>query len=141
MWACSGPSGPKEISVVGCFRGPANGNLHIRHSQKNGFFVSDLELIDCASIGDVRAVLETGIHNRRAAPHALNTNSSRSHALFTLHIDSEGVGGGESRHGKITFVDLAGSERLKESLSEGNAMKETQAINKSLFTLGAVISQ
>ena len=44
------------------------------------------------------------------------------------------------KYGKISFVDLAGSERLKESLSEGNMAKETGQINKSLFTLGKVIS-
>ena len=44
------------------------------------------------------------------------------------------------KYGKISFVDLAGSERLKESKSEGVMIKETQKINKSLFTLGKVIS-
>jgi|TARA_B110000285_G_scaffold223279_1_gene278552 hypothetical protein len=44
------------------------------------------------------------------------------------------------RYGKISFVDLAGSERLKESQSEGLMAKETGQINKSLFTLGKVIS-
>lgn len=44
------------------------------------------------------------------------------------------------KYGKISFVDLAGSERLKESLSEGVMAKETGQINKSLFTLGKVIS-
>ena len=44
------------------------------------------------------------------------------------------------KYGKISFVDLAGSERLKESLSEGTMAKETGQINKSLFTLGKVIS-
>jgi hypothetical protein len=44
------------------------------------------------------------------------------------------------KYGKISFVDLAGSERLKESQSEGVMAKETGQINKSLFTLGKVIS-
>ena len=44
------------------------------------------------------------------------------------------------KYGKISFVDLAGSERLKESKSQGEMMKETDNINKSLFTLGKVIS-
>lgn len=44
------------------------------------------------------------------------------------------------KYGKISFVDLAGSERLKESQSEGIMAKETGQINKSLFTLGKVIS-
>jgi kinesin family protein 12 len=44
------------------------------------------------------------------------------------------------KYGKISFVDLAGSEKLKESRSEGIMMQETGQINKSLFTLGKVIS-
>ena len=45
------------------------------------------------------------------------------------------------KYGKISFVDLAGSERLKETKTEGQTMiKETGSINKSLFTLGKVIS-
>ena len=44
------------------------------------------------------------------------------------------------KYGKISFVDLAGSERLKESKSQGEMVKETGSINKSLFTLGKVIS-
>jgi hypothetical protein len=43
------------------------------------------------------------------------------------------------RYGKFSFVDLAGSERLKESKSQGDMIKETGNINKSLFTLGKVI--
>jgi hypothetical protein len=44
------------------------------------------------------------------------------------------------RYGKLSFVDLAGSERLKESKAKGDMIKETGNINKSLFTLGKVIS-
>lgn len=129
---------------------PEAGNLQVRYNQKHGFFVSDLKEVPCHSAADVRAVLEVGVQNRRVSATAMNRESSRSHALLTLRIDSErtaaageadAVPGTLRRYGKITFVDLAGSERLKESLSEGNARKETQAINKSLFTLGKVISQ
>eukprot|EP00931_Biecheleriopsis_adriatica_P087157 TRINITY_DN61663_c0_g1_i1.p1 TRINITY_DN61663_c0_g1~~TRINITY_DN61663_c0_g1_i1.p1 ORF type:complete len:768 (-),score=145.82 TRINITY_DN61663_c0_g1_i1:45-2348(-) len=125
---------------------PEAGNLQVRFGQGKGFFISDLAVADCRTVADVRAVLEAGVQNRRVSAHALNRESSRTHALFTLHIDAERnvQEGGDlpaaNTYGKITFVDLAGSERLKESLSEGNARKETQAINKSLFTLGQVIS-
>mmetsp|Transcript_7902 Transcript_7902/g.17453 ORF Transcript_7902/g.17453 Transcript_7902/m.17453 type:complete len:1067 (-) Transcript_7902:40-3240(-) len=124
---------------------PEAKNLQVRHNKKHGFFVSDLCVVDCESAADVRQVLEEGVRSRRVASHALNKDSSRSHALFTLHIDVEtppDSPGGQPvrRYGKLTFVDLAGSERLKESAAEGHTLKETQAINKSLFTLGQVIS-
>lgn len=120
-------------------------SLQVRYNQKHGFYITDLCVVDCRSVADVRAVLDAGVQNRKIGAHALNKDSSRSHALFTMYIDSEGGAGGDGqrsrRFGKVTFVDLAGSERLKESLAEGHARKETQAINKSLFTLGQVISQ
>lgn len=124
---------------------PGVGQLHVRYSQRQGFFVSDLRTIPCRSAADVRAVLEAGLQNRRVGATNVNQDSSRSHALFTLRIDSDKTQADGSelirRYGKVTFVDLAGSERLKESLAEVNRAKETQAINKSIFTLGKVISQ
>jgi kinesin family protein 12 len=79
---------------------------------------------------------------RRVAEHQLNRDSSRSHCLLTVHIDSVQMVEGHEQHckGKITFVDLAGSERLKDSQSAGSTLKETGSINRSLFTLGKVIS-
>eukprot|EP00439_Symbiodinium_sp_Y106_P018789 s2874_g2.t1 len=118
---------------------PDAGHLQVRFSQKHGFFISDLAVAECRTLADVRAVLEAGLQNRRVNAHALNRESSRTHALFTLHIDSEQADAAADAaptiaktYGKITFVDLAGSERLKESLSEGNARKETQVFRSSL---------
>ena len=57
--------------------------------------------------------------------------------MMTLYLDRRDATG---PGGKITFVDLAGSESLRESQSKGESAKETGHINKSLFTLGNVIS-
>eukprot|EP00930_Biecheleria_cincta_P071289 TRINITY_DN58802_c0_g1_i1.p1 TRINITY_DN58802_c0_g1~~TRINITY_DN58802_c0_g1_i1.p1 ORF type:complete len:775 (+),score=109.47 TRINITY_DN58802_c0_g1_i1:152-2476(+) len=139
---------PGQVNECICdLLNPDAGNLQVRFSQKHGFFISDLATVDCRSVSDIRSVLEAGVQSRRVSAHALNRQSSRTHAMFTLSVDAEVMEPGEhgepptKTFGKITFVDLAGSERLKESLSEGDARKETQAINKSLFTLGQVISQ
>lgn len=72
----------------------------------------------------------------------MNKDSSRSHSILTVYVISEVVSDNNvlKRYGKISFVDLAGSERLKESQSKGDMVKETGNINKSLFTLGKVIS-
>lgn len=83
--------------------------------------------------------------NRHHGSHELNKDSSRSHSLLTIYLISEKTNDADGivfkKYGKISFVDLAGSERLKETKSETQVMlKETGNINKSLFTLGKVIS-
>ena len=99
--------------------------------------------MDCTNINDLIAILHEGIRNRKTSSHELNKDSSRSHSIFFIYIISEEKGeDGHSfqKYGKISFVDLAGSERLKESKSQGAMIKETGNINRSLFTLGKVIS-
>ena len=122
---------------------PAAGILHCRWNVKNGFFVEDLMVVDCTSPDDLLAVLHEGMRNRKTGSHDLNKDSSRSHSIMTVYVISETKsedGHIFKRYGKIVFVDLAGSERLKESKSQGEMVKETGNINKSLFTLGKVIS-
>ncbi len=86
-----------------------------------------------------------GHKNRKVGSHDLNKDSSRSHSILTIYIITEISTDGNpnnavKKYGKVSFVDLAGSERLKESKSQGDMIKETGNINRSLFVLGKVIS-
>ncbi|DAZ98814.1 TPA: LOW QUALITY PROTEIN: hypothetical protein N0F65_000970 [Lagenidium giganteum] len=103
---------------------PASGSLH------------------CDTIDDIMAVVQEGHKNRRVGSHEMNKDSSRSHSIMTVHVDrktTDSVDGHVvTKFGKVSFVDLAGSERLKETRSS-NA-EETSNINRSLLTLGKVIS-
>lgn len=123
---------------------PSSGILHQRWNVRNGFFVEDLMVVECTSQQDLTAVLHEGMKNRKSGSHELNKDSSRSHSILTVYLISETANQEDGhifkKYGKISFVDLAGSERLKESKSQGEMMKETGQINKSLFTLGKVIS-
>ena len=122
---------------------PTSGVLHCRWNVKNGFFVENLLIVDCTNLNDLLAVLREGLRLRRSGSHELNKDSSRSHTILTLYIIKEFTGDDGNifrTFGKMCFVDLAGSERLKESKSQGEMIKETGNINKSLFTLGKVIS-
>ena len=112
-------------------------NLQLRSTPSSGTFVENLVQVECESVADAMLVFAEGTRNRKVGSHNLNKDSSRSHCMMTLHLqrrDALGAGG------KICFCDLAGSEGLSESLSKGDAAKETGHINKSLFTLGNVIS-
>ena len=88
----------------------------------------------------VTSLLETAAKNRRVAATKSNERSSRSHSIFLLKLHGRCAASNESSEGVLNLVDLAGSERLKASGAEGSRMKETQAINKSLSSLGDVIA-
>ena len=68
----------------------------------------------------------------------MNATSSRSHALFTVHIES--LEGEKIKKSKLNFVDLAGSERQGKTGATGDTLKEGAKINLSLTALGNVIN-
>jgi kinesin family protein C1 len=89
---------------------------------------------------EIYSLLEEAGKNRKVAETICNEHSSRSHLIFTIHILSRNMDKNLERRGSLNLVDLAGSERVALSKVEGDRMKETQAINKSLTQLGVVIS-
>ncbi|XP_006133797.2 kinesin-like protein KIFC1 isoform X1 [Pelodiscus sinensis] len=101
--------------------------------------VPNLRYVPVNSEDEVLKLLRTAKANRSVAKTALNDHSSRSHSLFQLRI--EGWNPSRDLHSSsvLSLVDLAGSERLDKSFSKGERLKETQAINTSLSTLGLVI--
>ncbi|KAK5174698.1 kinesin-like nuclear fusion protein [Saxophila tyrrhenica] len=88
----------------------------------------------------VTNLLDTAAKNRRVAATKSNERSSRSHSIFMLTLKGSCAATNEASEGVLNLVDLAGSERLKQSGAAGNQLKETQAINKSLSSLGDVIA-
>lgn len=92
------------------------------------------------SIYSVETHLREAKANRKTAFTEMNESSSRSHLIVTLRLEGVNQNTGEVRKGSLVLVDLAGSERMKQSKVEGDAMKETQYINKTLSTLSTVIN-
>ena len=84
-------------------------------------------------------VLERAARNRSVAATLANERSSRSHSVFILRLVGRNSETGETRTGVLNLIDLAGSERLAHSQAVGDRLKETQAINRSLSSLGDVI--
>jgi kinesin family protein 6/9 len=80
-----------------------------------------------------------GDTNRVVAETPLNQASSRSHCIFTLHIEARRHGDPRVRRSKLHFVDLAGSERAgKTGLSAATQLREARHINLGLHFLEQV---
>jgi kinesin family member 15 len=117
--------------------------LQLREDLKKGVYVEGLEETPVSSAAEALGHMERGSRNRTVGATAMNHESSRSHSVFTLHLESrEQSGGGlvKSRRARFTLIDLAGSERQSRTQAEGERLKEANAINKSLSALGNVIS-
>lgn len=87
-------------------------------------------------------VIKKGQDNRHVAATNMNMESSRSHAVFTAYIRTQTVlndGQKTARSSRFHIVDLAGSERVKDTMADGQRLKELCNINKSLSNLGKVI--
>ena len=91
------------------------------------------------SVEEMFSLLDYGNKNRSTAETKMNATSSRSHALFTVHIESL-EGEDKVKKSKLNFVDLAGSERQGKTGATGDTLKEGAKINLSLTALGNVIN-
>ncbi|KAI9047983.1 hypothetical protein LZ554_007781 [Drepanopeziza brunnea f. sp. 'monogermtubi'] len=112
----------------------------IRHDdQKKQTTITGLKIVPLDSPNAVEALLKQADNNRSVAATKSNERSSRSHSVFILKLVGRNSTTNETSEGTLNLVDLAGSERLKQSGAEGDRMKETQNINKSLSCLGDVI--
>ncbi|XP_030587648.1 kinesin-like protein KIF16B isoform X6 [Archocentrus centrarchus] len=117
-------------------------NLRVREHPKDGPYVEDLSKHLVQNYSDVEELMEAGNINRTTASTGMNDVSSRSHAIFTINFtqakfDAEMP---SETISKIHLVDLAGSERADATGATGVRLKEGGNINKSLVTLGNVIS-
>lgn len=89
---------------------------------------------------DIVELLSQAERNRSIAATDINAHSSRSHSVLTLYIKGSHAESGTGITGSLSMCDLAGSERISKSNAQGNRLKETQSINKSLSSLADVFS-
>lgn len=110
---------------------------------RTGVVMQGLEEPHVKTAADIFTLLETGNARRRTAETLLNKQSSRSHSVFIVTVSvREVLAEGEEviRVGKLYLVDLAGSENVSRSGAVDQRAKEAGNINKSLLTLGRVIT-
>eukprot|EP00057_Strongylocentrotus_purpuratus_P017777 XP_011672251.1 PREDICTED: LOW QUALITY PROTEIN: kinesin-like protein KIF21A [Strongylocentrotus purpuratus] len=138
-------------------------HIKIHEDAGGGIYVVGVTTRTVTSEPETLQALQGGALSRTTASTKMNSQSSRSHAIFTLHIkqqrlikvtteiEGEGEKEAEKAEGdgmnefemltaKFHFVDLAGSERLKRTGATGDRAKEGISINCGLLALGNVIS-
>ncbi|XP_036926426.1 kinesin-like protein KIF14 [Sturnira hondurensis] len=120
--------------------------LRVREHPVSGPYVEALAVNAVSCYSDVQGWLELGSKQRATAATGMNDKSSRSHAVLSLlmtRTQTECVDGEELEHrvtSRVNLVDLAGSERCGPAGTCGQQLREGVSINKSLLTLGKVVS-
>ncbi|KAJ9051975.1 hypothetical protein DSO57_1038802 [Entomophthora muscae] len=120
------------------------GSLRVREHPTYGPYVEDLSKMVVKSYRDIENLMDEGNKARTVASTNMNATSSRSHAVFTIiltqtRFDVDAQLSTE-KVSRVSLVDLAGSERANSTGASGQRLKEGANINKSLTTLGKVIS-
>ena len=125
--------------------------LQIKEDSERGVYVSGLKEEIVTSPTQVLELLRTGVARRHVGETNMNAESSRSHTIFRMVVESRAVDENSSGAANgaqdavlvatLNLVDLAGSERVVKTGAEGIRMKEGANINKSLLNLGIVINK
>lgn len=121
----------------------AAGRHALMEDGKGGVAVRHLTEVCVSSPADIFAHLAAGSNRRRTAETLCNKQSSRSHSVFTVSVharETNAEGEDVVRCGKLNLVDLAGSENVSKSGAKDSRAREAGEINKSLLTLGRVIT-
>ncbi|XP_051467837.1 kinesin-like protein KIF13A isoform X3 [Apus apus] len=119
-------------------------SLKVREHKVLGPYVDGLSQLAVTNFEDIESLMSEGNKSRTVAATNMNEESSRSHAVFNIIVtqtlyDLHSGNSGE-KVSKVSLVDLAGSERVSKTGAAGERLKEGSNINKSLSTLGLVIS-
>ncbi|XP_028262127.1 kinesin-like protein KIF17 [Parambassis ranga] len=117
--------------------------LELKEHPEHGVYVRDLSMHTVHNVGECERIIEQGWKNRAVGYTLMNKDSSRSHSIFTIHLEicnTDASGQDHLRAGKLNLVDLAGSERQSKTGATGERLREATKINLSLSALGNVIS-
>lgn len=116
--------------------------LKIREDPQHGVQIRGVATHKVTCINDLMVLLNFGKKNRKVRKTNMNAESSRSHSILTLNVETltQIEGGQHVRSARLNLVDLAGSERVAKTGAEGMGFKEGVNINYELMILGNCIS-
>lgn len=120
----------------------AEQKLDLKEDPEKGVYAKDLNMVIVKRIAEIEKCMDKGNGNRKTGETAMNKDSSRSHSIFTIYVETAemNLAGEQSiKAGKLNLVDLAGSERQSKTQATGARLKEATKINLSLSALGNVI--
>lgn len=133
------PNASKGESVCNAkFAAPARVPIQIRETLSGGITLAGVTEPEVKTKEEMSSYLSRGSMSRATGSTNMNSQSSRSHAIFTITMEQKN--GDDVLCAKLHLVDLAGSERAKRTGADGMRLKEGIHINKGLLTLGNVIS-
>ena len=117
--------------------------LKIKEDPKKGMYIQGITEAEVQNAKEAKSLILSGLKSRHVAATEMNAESSRSHLLFSIYLNSRYInpkGGEVKKSSRLHLIDLAGSERQKKTKAKGERIKEACMINKSLSTLGNVIN-
>lgn len=121
-------------------KGSKDTKLDIKKDKKGMVYVQGSVIQKAASSQELYKIFEKGSESRHVASTKMNAESSRSHLVVAVLLESTNLATGAVTRGKLSLVDLAGSERVGKTGATAQQLKEANSINKSLSALGDVIS-
>ncbi|CAL8346995.1 unnamed protein product [Lota lota] len=114
--------------------------VEIKRNRKGVVFAQGAETKQASSAQELFALFQQACANRHISSTKMNSESSRSHLIMGIMVESRNLTNGSVSCGKLSLVDLAGSERAAKTGAKDHQLKEANSINKSLSALGDVIS-
>ena len=117
----------------------ATAKITAKRNAKGVVEVTGATIKHVTNANELQALIDRGTKQRHVSATQMNAQSSRSHLIMAIMVESENLKTKVATIGKLSLVDLAGSESQKKTGATGDTLKEAQAINKSLSALGNVI--
>lgn len=116
--------------------------LDVKYAKGERFVeIKNVTIKSLNNMDECNEVFERGLSGRKVRKTSMNDESSRSHLIFAILIQSYNKITGKKQFGKLSFIDLAGSEKQKKTETDKEGLAEANAINQSLSCLGMVITK